>query len=162
MFYQGQIFIPQRYIAEDVAQRNLYDTQLKDYRAKYDQYKADMDSYNQAVAEWNAGDRTDPFTLQPPSEPAPPDFTQDDIDQFEADALGRAQDRQSQLQTAVEVAQNPNQFGFGGFGFEQGGLVPMTSSPTGVAGGPAFDVMTQGIMSLQQPLSGVFPEYLSG
>jgi hypothetical protein len=162
MFYQGQIFIPQRYIAEDVAQRNLYDTQIKDYNARYDQYKADMDSYNQAVKEYNAGDRLEPFTLTPPSEPAPPDFTQDDIDQFEADALGRAQDRQSQLQTAVEVAQNPDQFGFSGFGFEQGGLVPMTSSPTGVAGGPAFDVMTQGIMSLQQPLSGVFPEYLSG
>ena len=141
--YQGHIFIPRRFRSEDLAQLNDYQSQIDAYKDSYDTYKQQVEDYNKAIEDWNAGPRTSPFEGVEPTAPAQPGFTQEDIDAFQDEALGRATQRQSQLQTAVNVAQNPEAYGFGGFGFQYGGVVPMQ----------------QGIASLQQPVPSIFPQY---
>ena len=141
--YQGHIFIPRRFRGEDLAQLQDYQSQIDAYKDSYDTYKQQVEDYNKALEQWNAGPRTSPFKGVAPNAPAQPGFTQEDIDAFQDESLGRATQRQSQLQTAVNVAQNPEAYGFGGFGFQYGGVVPMQ----------------QGIASLQQPVTGFFPQY---
>jgi hypothetical protein len=148
--YQGHIFIPRRLRSEDLAQLNDYQSQIDAYKGNYDTYKQQVEDYNKAIEDWNAGPRTSPFEGVEPTAPDQPGFTQDDIDAFQGEALGRATQRQSQLQTAVNVAQNPEAYGFGGFGFREGGMVPAYPSYGG--GGNSG-----GIMSVLQP----FGDYLN-
>lgn len=148
--YQGHIFIPRRLRSEDLAQLQDYQSQIDAYKDKYDTYKQQVEDYNKAIEEWNKGPRTSPFEGVEPTAPAQPGFTQEDIDAFQDEALGRATRRQSQLQTAVNVAQNPEAYGFGGFGFREGGMVPAYPSYGG--GGNSG-----GIMSVLQP----FGDYLN-
>jgi hypothetical protein len=148
--YQGHIFIPRRLRSEDLAQLNDYQSQIDSYKDSYDAYKQQVEDYNKAIETWNKGPRTSPFEGVAPTAPAEPGFKQEDIDAFQDEALGRATQRQSQLQTAVNVAQNPEAYGFGGFGFREGGMVPAYSSYGG--GGNSG-----GIMSVLQP----FGDYLN-
>jgi len=148
--YQGHIFIPRRLRSEDLAQLNDYQSQIDAYKDSYDAYKQQVEDYNKAIETWNAGPRTSPFEGVAPTAPAEPGFKQEDIDAFQDEALGRATKRQSQLQTAVNVAQNPEAYGFGGFGFREGGMVPAYPSYGG--GGNSG-----GIMSVLQP----FGDYLN-
>ena len=148
--YQGHIFIPRRLRSEDLTQLNDYQSQIDAYKDSYDTYKQQVEDYNKAIETWNKGPRTSPFEGVAPTAPAEPGFKQEDIDAFQDEALGRATQRQSQLQTAVNVAQNPEAYGFGGFGFREGGMVPAYSSYGG--GGNSG-----GIMSVLQP----FGDYLN-
>ena len=148
--YQGHIFIPRRLRSEDLAQLNDYQSQIDSYKDSYDAYKQQVEDYNKAIETWNKGPRTSPFEGVAPTAPAEPGFKQEDIDAFQDEALGRATKRQSQLQTAVNVAQNPEAYGFGGFGFREGGMVPAYPSYGG--GGNSG-----GIMSVLQP----FGDYLN-
>ena len=148
--YQGHVFIPRRLRGEDLAQLQDYQSQIDAYKDSYDTYKQQVEDYNKAIEQWNAGPRTNPFEGVAPTAPAEPGFKQEDIDAFQDEALGRATQRQSQLQTAVNVAQNPEAYGFGGFGFREGGMVPAYPSYGG--GGNSG-----GIMSVLQP----FGDYLN-
>jgi len=148
--YQGHVFIPRRLRGEDLSQLQDYQSQIDAYKDSYDTYKQQVEDYNKAIEQWNAGPRTSPFEGVSPTAPAEPGFKQEDIDAFQGEALGRATQRQSQLQTAVNVAQNPEAYGFGGFGFREGGMVPAYPSYGG--GGNSG-----GIMSVLQP----FGDYLN-
>ena len=148
--YQGHVFIPRRLRGEDLAKLQDYQSQIDAYKDSYDTYKQQVEDYNKAIEQWNAGPRTNPFEGVAPTAPAEPGFKQEDIDAFQDEALGRATQRQSQLQTAVNVAQNPEAYGFGGFGFREGGMVPAYPSYGG--GGNSG-----GIMSVLQP----FGDYLN-
>jgi len=140
---QGRIFLPARYTAEDLAQQSSYQTQIDDYNRMYDQYKADLDAYNEQIRKYNEGPRLEDFTGVEPTAPGPPGVTQEEIDQFNEQAQQRATSNRNMMTTALNVARNPEAYGFGGFGFQYGGVVPMQ----------------QGIASLQQPVPSIFPQY---
>ena len=140
---QGRIFLPARYTSEDLAQQNQYQNQIDDYNALYDQYKTDLDAYNEQIKRYNEGPRLEDFTGVAPTAPGQPGVTQEEIDQFNQDAEQRATSNRNMMTTALNVARNPEAYGFGGFGFQYGGVVPMQ----------------QGIASLQQPVPSIFPQY---
>ena len=140
---QGRIFLPARYTSEDLAQQSSYQTQIDDYNKMYDQYKADLDAYNEQIKRYNEGPRLEDFTGVAPTAPGQPGVTQEEIDQFNEQAQQRATSNRNMMTTALNVARNPEAYGFGGFGFQYGGVVPMQ----------------QGIASLQQPVPSIFPQY---
>lgn len=139
----GTIYLPGRYTSEDLAQLDVYNQGIEQYNTAYDQYKTNIDKYNKAIEAWNAGPRTDPFTGVEPTAPTQPGFTQADIDQFQKEAQGRAARNRNMMITAIDAVRNPEAYNFGSFGFQMGGVVPMQ----------------QGIASLQQPVTGFFPQY---
>ena len=139
----GNIYLPGRYTSEDLAQLDVYNQGIDTYNTAYDQYKADIDKYNKAIEAWNAGSRTSDFTGVEPTAPTQPGFTQDEIDQFQQEAQGRAERNRNMMITAIDAVRNPEAYNFGSFGFQMGGVVPMQ----------------QGIASLQQPVTGFFPQY---
>jgi len=140
----GRIFLPGRYTSEDLAQLDVYNKGIEQYNTAYDQYQADINKYNKAIEQWNAGPRTSDFTGVEPTAPTQPGFTQEDIDQFQQEAQGRAASNRNMMMTAIDVARSPEAYNLAGFGFQYGGVVPMQ----------------QGIASLQQPVTGFFPQYL--
>ena len=117
----GALYLPARYTSEDLAQQADYQSQIDDYNAQYNQYKSALDAYNEAVKKYNEGPQTSPFTEVEPNAPAQPGFTQDEIDQFNEAAQQRAVRNRSMMTTALNVARNPEAYGFGGFGFADGG-----------------------------------------
>ena len=139
----GAIYLPTRYTSEDLAQQADYQSQIDKYNKQYDEYKAKLDAYNEAVKKYNEGPQTSPFTGVEPTAPAQPGFTQDEIDQFNEAAQQRAIRNRNMMTTALNVARNPEAYGFGGFGFQYGGAVPMQ----------------QGIASLQQPIPSFLAQY---
>lgn len=139
----GAIYLPARYTSEDLAQQANYQSQIDDYNAQYNQYQSALDAYNEAVKKYNEGPRDKDFTEKEPTAPTEPGFTQDDIDQFNEAAQQRAVRNRNMMTTALNVARNPEAYGFGSFGFQYGGAVPMQ----------------QGIASLQQPIPSFLAQY---
>ena len=127
----GTIFLPARYTSEDLAQMDTYQNAIDAYNTAYDQYQANVDAFNRQIEEYNAGPRTEEFTGVEPTAPTGPSFTQEDIDQFQADAQRRAERNRNMMTTALNVVRNPQQYNFGSFGFAQGGYVPAMLSGIG-------------------------------
>jgi hypothetical protein len=73
---------------------------LDDYKGAYDAYTAQVNAYNKAVDEWNAGPRTSEFTMTPPADPG---FTGENVDAFVKQAQGRAQRRGNAMATAQSL-----------------------------------------------------------
>ena len=127
----GAIFMPARYSSEDLAQRDAYQSAIDAYNTAYNQYQTDIDEYNRQIDEWNRGSRETDFTGVEPTAPTAPGFTQETIDQFQAEAQKRAEADRDRRVLAINVARNPEQYNFGGFGFAGGGYVPAILSGIG-------------------------------
>lgn len=127
----GTIFLPARYTSEDLAQMDTYQNAIDAYNTAYDQYQANVDAFNRQIEEYNAGPRTEEFTGVEPTAPAGPSFTQEEVDQFQADAQKRAERNRDMMTTALNVVRNPQAYNFGSFGFAQGGYVPAMLSGIG-------------------------------
>ena len=80
-----------------------------EYEKKHEQYVKDIEAYNAAAKEWNAGSRTSAFNVP---EPVAPVFGYTD-EQVQAAVTRDQQLRQS----AVGVAFNPAAYNLSGFGF---------------------------------------------
>jgi len=149
--YQTQIEAYDAEIDKFNTDVNKYNTQLEEFKAAYDPWQAKVKAYNEAVAEWNAGPRTDDYAGPsnpgewsggtPPTAPTKPadlPFTEDEVTAFQEQARGRAIRGAGALGTAYDLARSPDarlyygvpksgtsfDFSFAGTGFAEGGAVP--------------------------------------
>jgi len=148
--YQTQIEAYDAEIDKFNTDVNKYNTELGKFKAAYDPWQAKVKAYNEAVAEWNAGPRTEDYAGPsnpgewsggtPPTAPTKPadlPFTEDEVTAFQEQARGRAIRGSGALGTAYDLARSPDarlyygvpksgtsfDFSFAGSGFAEGGPV---------------------------------------
>jgi len=95
-----------------------YKKRFGEYQSAYDRYVADVEAYNRAADVYNAGDRYEDFTMAQPSfgmqapeftkqAPVMPNFTPEQLQQYQQQARQRAAQRASGLGSAFDMGIAP-------------------------------------------------------
>jgi hypothetical protein len=95
-----------------------YKNRFGEYQSAYDRYVADVEAYNRAAETYNAGDRYEDFTMAQPSfgmqapeftkqAPVMPNFTPEQLQQYQQQARQRAAQRASSLGSAFDMGIAP-------------------------------------------------------
>ena len=144
-----------RQIKEYEEQAKAYNAALEKYNAEvYNPYKAKVDEFNRAADEYNKSiqnfqptrwNRNPPaFTLTAPTAPTPFSMTapkvpttQEEINQFIAEAQARARQNAVGREVAMQALQDPSRFNFGSFGLGDISGLAGTSTQLFAEGGEA-------------------------
>ena len=111
----------QKELDEFEKQRTAYNDSLAKWQTEvYNPYKTQLDAYNAAAEKYNAGPRTEDFTLTAPA--IPEDFTmaapavpfkEEEVQARQQEAAARATQDAGNRAVAIDVVSNPDKFNFG-------------------------------------------------